>query len=324
MKGPIFIAILALLVGLFNFSIHRVEEGHVGVYWRGGALIDRITTPGFHLKVPFLDAFENVQVTLQTDKVTNIPCGTSGGVMINFDRVEVVNRLKPEHVFMTIKNYTTTYDRIWIFDKIHHEINQFCSKHSLQEVYIEQFHTVDDRLQQALQESCDTWAPGIEIIAIRITKPRIPENVLKGYEQMEAEKTKLLVATQSQKVAQKEAETEKMRATIEAEKLAQVSKIKMEQQIMEKESELTMKKLEDEALLFHEKTTTDAQFYKIQKAAESNQVLLTPEFLRLEMIKSIANTTKVYFGPALQSMLLEFMDLLTNKQLSGESLIPKK
>jgi len=98
----------------------------------------------------------------------------------------------------------------------------------------------------------------------------------------------------------------------------------MEQQIMEKESELTMKKLEDEALLFHEKTTTDAQFYKIQKAAESNQVLLTPEFLRLEMIKSIANTTKVYFGPALQSMLLEFMDLLTNKQLSGESLIPKK
>jgi hypothetical protein len=31
---------------------------------------------------------------------------------------------------------TVHYDRIWIFDKIHHEINQFCSKHSLQEVYI--------------------------------------------------------------------------------------------------------------------------------------------------------------------------------------------
>lgn len=33
------------------------------------------------------------QVTLQTDEVTNVPCGTSGGVMIYFDRIEVVNYL---------------------------------------------------------------------------------------------------------------------------------------------------------------------------------------------------------------------------------------
>ena len=31
------------------------------------------------------------QTTLQTDEVKNVPCGTSGGVMIYFDRVEVVN-----------------------------------------------------------------------------------------------------------------------------------------------------------------------------------------------------------------------------------------
>ncbi len=37
-----------------------------------------------------------VQTTLQTDEVKNVPCGTSGGVMIYFDRVEVVNILDPE------------------------------------------------------------------------------------------------------------------------------------------------------------------------------------------------------------------------------------
>ena len=31
----------------------------------------------------------------------------------------------------TIRNYTGDYDRIWIYDKIHHEINQFCSHHTL-------------------------------------------------------------------------------------------------------------------------------------------------------------------------------------------------
>lgn len=34
-----------------------------------------------------------LQTTLQTDEVKNVPCGTSGGVMIYFDRVEVVNIL---------------------------------------------------------------------------------------------------------------------------------------------------------------------------------------------------------------------------------------
>jgi hypothetical protein len=34
-----------------------------------------------------LDSFHNVQVTLQTDKVQNIPCGTSGGVLVNFEKV---------------------------------------------------------------------------------------------------------------------------------------------------------------------------------------------------------------------------------------------
>lgn len=34
-------------------------------------------------------------MTLQTDEVKNVPCGTSGGVIIYFDRIEVVNHLNP-------------------------------------------------------------------------------------------------------------------------------------------------------------------------------------------------------------------------------------
>lgn len=36
-----------------------------------------------------------LQTTLQTDEVKNVPCGTSGGVMIYFERIEVVNKLDP-------------------------------------------------------------------------------------------------------------------------------------------------------------------------------------------------------------------------------------
>lgn len=42
---------------------------------------------------PFYSTFFIFKVTLQTDEVKNVPCGTSGGVMIYFDRIEVVNIL---------------------------------------------------------------------------------------------------------------------------------------------------------------------------------------------------------------------------------------
>lgn len=45
-------------------------------------------------------------------------CGTSSGVMLNFQKVEVVNRLRKDLAHETIKNYTVTYDQTWIFSKI--------------------------------------------------------------------------------------------------------------------------------------------------------------------------------------------------------------
>ena len=57
-------------------------------------------------------------------------------------------------------------------------------------------------------------APGLFIQAVRVTKPKIPENIRRNYEAMEAEKTKLLIAEQRQRVVEKEAETERRRAVI--------------------------------------------------------------------------------------------------------------
>lgn len=113
-------------------AFHIIDSGHIGVYKRGGALLNSWTEPGIHFMTPFLTKYHQVQVTLQTDQVRNIPCGTSSGVVLQFEKIEVVNRLKKDKAHETIKNYTVTYDQTWIFSKIHHEINQFCSSHSLQ------------------------------------------------------------------------------------------------------------------------------------------------------------------------------------------------
>lgn len=189
-----------------------------------------------------------------------------------------------------------------IFNKIHHELNQFCSVHTLQEVYIDLFSDIDEHLKNALQKDLILIAPGIFIQAVRVTKPKIPEIIRKNYELMEGEKTKLLISTQHQKVVEKEAETERKKAIIEAEKVAQVAKIQYDQRIMEKESE---KKIAEIEVLMHvnkEKSLADAAFYKSIKQAESDKQRLTPEYLTLKKYEALSRNTKIYFGNSIPSM----------------------
>ncbi|XP_057421735.1 uncharacterized protein LOC130715635 [Lotus japonicus] len=285
--------------------LHQVPEGHVGVYWRGGALLKTITEPGFHLKIPFLTQYEPVQVTLQTDQVTDIPCGTKGGVMINFEKIEVVNRLHKDFVYETLLNYGVQYDKTWIYDKIHHEINQFCSSHSLQQVYIDVFDQIDEKMKDALQGDCTRYAPGIEIIGVRVTKPTIPSSIRRNFEQMEEERTKVLIAIEKQRVSEKEAETMKKMAISEAEKNANVSKILMEQKLLEKDSSRRQEEIENAMYLAREKSLADADFYRVIKEAEANRLKLTPEFLQLKFIESVTNNTKIFFGEKIPGMILD-------------------
>ncbi|KAE8647251.1 hypothetical protein Csa_018275 [Cucumis sativus] len=296
-----------------NLSIlHQVPEGHVGVYWRGGALLKTITDPGFHLKLPLITQFVAVQVTLQTD--------------------QVVNRLRKEYVYDTLVNYGVNYDNIWIYDKIHHEINQFCSSHSLQQVYIDVFDQlsilsrnlieavkayvsmkllIDETMKDALQGDCTRYAPGIEIVSVRVTKPTIPNSIRKNFEDMEVERTKVLIAVESQRVVEKEAETKKKMAISEAEKNANVSRILMEQKLMEKESSRRQQEIDNHIYLAREKSLADANYYRVLKEAEANKLKLTPQFLELKFIEAIADNTKIFFGDKARSVFLLILSYIT-------------
>lgn len=69
----------------------------------------------------------------------------------------IIDLIAPPPLFLSavydiVRNFTADYDKALIFNKVHHELNQFCSVHSLQEVYIGLFgkcvalHTVCKQL----------------------------------------------------------------------------------------------------------------------------------------------------------------------------------
>merc|ERR1712133_221088 len=108
--------------------------------------------------------------------------------------------------------------------------------------------------------------------------------------------------------------TERKKAVIEAEKEAQVAKIRYEQNILEKESMQKMEKINDEAHLAKEKSKADAEFYKVQKSAEANKLLLTKEYLDLKRIDAMAVNNKVYFGPDIPNMFINERDDIKDTQ----------
>ncbi|CAF3587029.1 unnamed protein product [Rotaria sp. Silwood1] len=232
--------------------------------------------------------------------------------MIYFDKIEVVNILSREAVIDIVRNYTVNYDRTLIFDKIHHEVNQFCSVHTLQEVYIDLFSSIDDHLKRTIQNDLNILAPGLFISSVRVTKPKIPEAIRRNYETMEQEKTQYMITTAHQQVVEKEAETDRRRAVIEAEKLAQVAKIQYEQKILGKEAEKRIAEIEAEMHLAKERSLADANKYKTDTEAESNKAKLTPEYLQWSMYQALAQNTKIYFGNSIPNIFTT--DIITDDQ----------
>ncbi|NXV71696.1 ERLN2 protein, partial [Atlantisia rogersi] len=59
--GAIAALSLSFLAAAFFSAIHKIEEGHIGVYYRGGALLTTTSGPGFHLMLPFITSYKSVQ-----------------------------------------------------------------------------------------------------------------------------------------------------------------------------------------------------------------------------------------------------------------------
>ena len=113
--------------------------------------------------------------------------------------------------------------------------------------------------------------------------------------------------------------------------MCQVAKIRYEQNILEKESMQKMEKINDEVHLAKEKSKADAEFYKVQKSAEANKLLLTREYLDLKRIEAMSVNNKVilfffklypninlfsqvYFGPDIPNMFISERDDIKDTQ----------
>lgn len=265
----------------------------------------RVSVSGYNWHMPLVSQAVSVPIRVQTEIIHDSHCGTSGGVMIHLATVEVVHRLQRSEVHNVLRTYGVEYAKTWINEPMHSEINQLCSQYTLQEILVEKFEQFDEILMKKMQEMLTDWAPGIEVIAVRITKPKIPMVIQRNFDRVEDERSRLLVVTQHQFNELKQAETERRSAVMEAEKLLEVASINSTRRISQVASRQEIASIEDAMIVERAKVHGDSLHYKILSAAESEKNLLSPAFLQFARAQHTYKNTKVYFGDAVPDAIIE-------------------
>ncbi|CAM9356521.1 unnamed protein product [Ectocarpus fasciculatus] len=286
---------------LSPYAIQSVGEGSVGVLRFGGKVLDEVKTPGYHFVLPLLYELIEVPVNVRTTEVRQVPCGTSGGVLVHFPLVEIIHRLHPASVVSTLKAHED-YEQAWIIDRVKHDVNQLCARHSLHEVHIDKFDQLDDMLVASLkarlkdEETASVWVPGLMIVAARVAKPTIPPQLHGDFVRVEEEISKLKVADQHEQLVVRNAEMERSRQVMAAEKDRDIARMTMARQVEETEADLRIHRIQDEMHVARSKDHADAASYSKLREAEGNERRLSPAFLELARQKALYQNLEAYYG----------------------------
>jgi hypothetical protein len=85
----VFVAIVAVFITVLASSLHKINEGKVGIYLKYGALLDTSTDPGVHWMAPFVTEVREISIRPETDTLRTITTITKDGITSTFNGVQV-------------------------------------------------------------------------------------------------------------------------------------------------------------------------------------------------------------------------------------------
>ena len=293
-------------------SVHQCLQGHRCVYYFGGKLQTGISDPGFHLKLPLLTSHYDVQVTWQTDRLTDVMCGSSQGGHAYLD-IEVVNKLNSSDDCMlkVIGEHTIDYDHPLIYDYIPSEVAQFCKNYTLDDIVIREFDKLDEVLLEKLRDNVDSYGLSqcIDIKKVRINRPRLDHEMQQKFLSIENEKKAMELAEREKETQRVHQETETQKQMMEKERQRKTTQVEMEIQLVRAKAEADKKKIEDKMNLDTKTSQAEAEKIRLLKKAEGYETLLSnPDYIRYETMKTAYHNSKIVIGEIPKNGMFNFMD----------------
>merc|ERR1712117_932177 len=280
--GTLFTLVLAITIACIADSVHTVDEGTVGVYYKYGALNDKISHPGVAWKQPFVTTVEQVTIRPRTDVLDPVNAVTKDGINMVFKDIQILTDVQENNIVELIRKFGKDFRKALVFDRVREEVRLFSAGHNIDEVYNTKFMEMVDVVKTETERNIKRLSESsVEILNLVIPKPEIPDGIAANYKRVKVQWTEQLVATQQQKTEKIKKETESMLAVQDAERQKKVLEIDIQKDILRKEGENSL---------------ADVEAYKKLKQAEANKELYSEQYIRLEMAKALSNNTKFFFS----------------------------
>ena len=94
---------LVLIISMLVTSIHFIDEGHVGIYYKYGALQEGVGNPGLNFKAPFVSKHEQVTIRPTSNIIPIFKAVTKDAIPITFHDVEVISSVPMKNVQWLVK-----------------------------------------------------------------------------------------------------------------------------------------------------------------------------------------------------------------------------
>merc|ERR1711953_1502169 len=280
--SAVFVVLLGIVIACLADSYHKIHEGNVGIYFKHRALQERVTEPGVHFMMPFVEDYREVRVRPEA---------------FTMEPIKAITTIKKDKIITMTKQFGVDFKNVLVFDRIKENLRIFCANHTINEVYNTLFLSIVQQVLTNVKTSIVRLGEdGIEILNLVVPKPEIPADIAHNYKQVKVQWTEQLVANQTQKTEEIRKKTELIKAVADAERQKAVLEIKIQEQILEKEGQKNVSSINNEIRREAEQNEANIAKYKIEKEAEANSQLFTDKFVQLNLAKSLSNNTKFYFS----------------------------
>jgi len=292
-SGVVAVIVVAAIIN----GYHSIKEGHIGVYYKFGALKDGYTEPGVHYRQPWVSTYREILIRPEEERMASLEAITKDGIEIVFKGISVLSRTTRTKVVGLIRKYGVNFKQVLIYDRIREDLRIFCANKTIDEVYNEQFLDIVEAVKSDAEAQIKRLGDGgVEILNLVIPKPDIPQDIAQNYRQVKVQWTEQLVAKQQKVTEEIKKETELLRAVADARRQKEVLEITIEKQILEAEGQKNISEINNRIAMEKQNNLADIAKYAKDKQAEGNIALHSPEYVKLQVAQSLMNNTKFFFS----------------------------
>jgi len=161
------VLLVAVVAAVLLSSLHKVEEGSVGIYFRFGALMESVTHPGIHYMLPFVTSMHQVQIRPQTDTIPPMAVITRDGIQNVFKDVQVISRVDVDKVVFMVQRFGLVFRETLVYDRVKEELRIFCANNTIDDVYNAKFLDIVSAVRRNIVTSIQRLGQGgIEVRVI--------------------------------------------------------------------------------------------------------------------------------------------------------------